>query len=173
MITYATFGRRAWAWLLTLLVDLIVLGTMRGVTDGGDVLAPFGFWYALHHVGLVTEGGTIGQRLAGLRVVRVDGTRVGPMMAGVRELSRLFLSIPPIGLGLLWMLDEPQRRTWHDLLAGTVVVRESLTLEHASPDWAAAPPWQLTPVDDAASAPDRVVETMPPAYTPPPSPPAD
>jgi uncharacterized RDD family membrane protein YckC len=170
MITFATFGRRGWAWLLTMFVDLLVLGTMRTVTDDGDVMWAFGFWYALHHVGLVMEGGTIGQRLAGLRVVRVDGGRVGIVMAVVRELSRLFLSIPPLGLGLLWMLDEPQRRTWHDLLAGTVVVRESLALEHASPEWAAAPPWQVDPAPVEAPV-EAAPSTHPPASTPPPSPP--
>jgi len=141
VITYATFGRRLWAAVLTLLVDLVVYGVMASLA-GDAALGPFAFWYALHHVGLVVEGGTFGHRLAGLRVVSTDGTRVGILHAFVRELSRLFLSIPPLGLGVLWMLDEPQRRTWHDILGGTVVVRERVAAASDAPEWADAPPWR-------------------------------
>lgn len=141
MIRYASFGRRLWAFVLSLLVDLVVLATMSAVADGGDVAAPFLAWYLIHHVGFVVEGGTIGHRLAGLRVVREDGERPGVLFAFVREAARVGLSLPPLALGFLWMLDEPRRRTWHDLLGGTVVVREAVPVEHAAPAWADDPPW--------------------------------
>lgn len=153
MIHYASAGRRTWAFLLTILVDLVVLQTMRAATGGGEVGPAFGVWVLIHHVGLVVEGGTIGQRLAGLRVVRVDGERIGVMMACVRALSFVALSLPPLGLGVLWMLDQPERRTWHDLLGGSVVVRESALQAAASPDWADDPPWrrqgEVDAVDEA------------------------
>lgn len=153
MIRYASFGRRLWAFLLSLLVDLVVLGTMRTVADGGDVVPPFLAWYLVHHVGFVVEGGTIGHRLAGLRVVRADGERPGVLFAVVREAARVGLSLPPLALGFLWMLDEPRRRTWHDLLGGTVVVHEALAPEAASPEWAGAPPWRRS--SEAAPATDE------------------
>lgn len=142
MIHYASFGRRLWAFVLSLLVDLIVLGTMEVVTDGGDIWAPFAFWYLLHHVGLVVEGGTIGHRLAGLRVVRENGERLGVVHAFVRQFAQLGLSLPPLGMGFLWMLDQPRRQCWHDLIANSVVVREATLFESASPDWANDPPWR-------------------------------
>lgn len=142
MIRYASFGRRLWAFVLSLFVDLVVLATMRTVADGGDVVPPFLAWYLVHHVGFVVEGGTIGHRLAGLRVVRADGERPGVLFAVVREAARLGLSLPPLALGFLWMLDEPRRRAWHDLLGGTVVVRESLAPERVAPEWAGDPPWR-------------------------------
>jgi uncharacterized RDD family membrane protein YckC len=143
MIHYASLGRRFWAFALSTLVDLIVLLTMRAVVgDGASVAGAFGVWYLMHHVGLVVEGGTLGHRLAGLRVVDEAGERVTVVFAFVREFAKLALSIPPLGLGILWMLDEPQRRTWHDLLAHSVVVRESDVLAQAGPSWADAPPWR-------------------------------
>jgi uncharacterized RDD family membrane protein YckC len=152
MIRYASFGRRAWAFLLTLLIDLFVLGALKSVVGDGELAGPFAAWYLIHHVGLVTEGGTLGARLAGLRVVSVDGTRVGVIHAFVREMVFLALSLPPLGLGVLWMLDEPQRRTWHDLLGGTIVVRELAASAELAPEWADAPPWRT---HDAA--PDAAV----------------
>ncbi len=154
MIHYASFGRRLWAFILSVLVDLIVLGTMKVVTGGGEVWGAFGFWYLLHHVGLVVEGGTIGHRLAGLRVVRENGERLGVVHALVRQLAQLGLSFPPLGMGFLWMLDQPQLQCWHDLIANSVVVRETSLAEAATPDWANDPPWRRPNVEqpEATSA---------------------
>jgi uncharacterized RDD family membrane protein YckC len=170
MIRYATFGRRLWAQLLTIVVDCIVFTTIEVLTNGGEVWPAFAFWYLLHHVGLVVEGGTIGHRLAGLRVVREDGERVGVPHAVAREVSKLALSLPPLGMGFLWMLDQPRRQTWHDLLANSVVVRESTQFAEASPEWAASPPWRRARV---ASVDGGVAEaTELPPTPPPPAPPA-
>ncbi len=151
MIHYASFGRRLWAFTLSLIVDLIVLGTMQLVTNGGDIWTPFAFWYLLHHVGLVVEGGTIGHRLAGLRVVRENGERLGVVHAFVRLMAQLGLSFPPLGMGFLWMLDQPRRQTWHDLVANSVVVREATLFESASPDWATDPPWRRDTATDTGT----------------------
>jgi uncharacterized RDD family membrane protein YckC len=32
-------------------------------------------------------------------------------------------SIAALGLGCLWMLNDPERQTWHDKIAGTIVVK--------------------------------------------------
>lgn len=142
MIRYASFGRRLWAMLLAIFVDLLVLWAMRAIIGAGEVAAPFTLWLLLHHIGLVTEGGNVGHRLAGLRVTTVDGERVGPVAAFIRLLTELALSIPPLFLGMLWMLDQPERRCWHDLLAGTVVVRESVPEHAPAPTWTDDPPWR-------------------------------
>lgn len=153
MIRYATFARRLWAFVLALVIDLLVFATIAMWTGRAAAAAPFLFWYLLHHVGLVVEGGTLGHRLAGLRVVRVDGERVGVAHAFAREFARIGLSLPPLGLGVLWMLDEPRRRTWHDLLAGTVVVRESLA-QAVAPEWAHDPPWRQRSAGQGAATRD-------------------
>jgi uncharacterized RDD family membrane protein YckC len=117
------------------------MGTTASSTalvQDGRLIGPVLVWLAIHHVGLVCEGGTLGHRLAGLRVTRVDGGRPSVKQALGRLIVRWSLSVPSLGLGFLWMLDEPQRRTWHDLLAGTVVVRESLVGQQVGPSWAAS-----------------------------------
>ena len=35
-----------------------------------------------------------------------------------------YLSLLPLGLGFLWILLDPKKRGWHDLLAGTVVIEK-------------------------------------------------
>lgn len=59
-------------------------------------------------------GGSAGQLLRGLRVVRVDGSEVGWFRASVRT-GLLLLLIP----ALIWDRDG---RGLHDRLAGTVII---------------------------------------------------
>jgi uncharacterized RDD family membrane protein YckC len=68
------------------------------------------------------KGTTIGGIVCNLRVVRTDGRDIEWETAIVRALS-CFLSMIPAGLGFIWMLFDNNRQTWHDKIAGTVVVR--------------------------------------------------
>lgn len=85
----------------------------------------------LHEVPLVAlRGQTIGKTVAGIAVVRVDG---GGAPGWGRSCARwgvlyLPLLVPLVGtlLTLLVVLSpvvHPRRRGWHDLVAGTIVVR--------------------------------------------------
>jgi uncharacterized RDD family membrane protein YckC len=70
-----------------------------------------------------TRGGqTIGMRAWRLRVTRADGTRLMWPLALLR-FGVAAISFGALGLGLLWALIDPQKRTWHDLAAGTTVTR--------------------------------------------------
>lgn len=70
-----------------------------------------------------TRGGqTIGMKPWRLRVVRGDGGPLSGRQALVRFAVAL-LSLAPAGLGFWWALFEPRRRAWHDLAAGTLMVR--------------------------------------------------
>jgi uncharacterized RDD family membrane protein YckC len=75
-----------------------------------------GFW--LH------GGQTLGMRAWRLRLHSSAGgppsLRQSLIRFGVAILSWLL-----IGLGFLWSLLEPQRRTWHDLASGTIVLLEA------------------------------------------------
>ena len=66
------------------------------------------------------RGQTPGKWLLGLRVVALGGGRVGIGRATVRFAGYL-LSALPFYLGFLWVLG-PERRGFHDRLAGTEVV---------------------------------------------------
>ena len=67
-------------------------------------------------------GQTIGMKPWRLRVVRGDGGPVALRYALLRFVVAL-VSLAPAGLGFWWALFEPRRRAWHDLAAGTLVVR--------------------------------------------------
>lgn len=70
-----------------------------------------------------TRGGqTIGMKPWRLRVVCSDGGPV-PLRSALLRFLVALLALLPAGLGFWWALFEPQRRTWHDLAAGTRVVR--------------------------------------------------
>ena len=67
-------------------------------------------------------GQTIGMRAWRLRVVRTDGTGLDTRQAIVRFGVSL-ISLGALGLGFWWALFDAQNRTWHDMAAGTVMVR--------------------------------------------------
>ena len=67
-------------------------------------------------------GQTIGKMIMGIRVVRSDGRPVSLLISTVR-----FLAYFPCGLllfaGFLWILWDPERQGWHDMIADTLVIR--------------------------------------------------
>lgn len=67
--------------------------------------------------------GTPGKRLLGLRLVRSD---LSPVEVP-RSVARYFASILSgvvLGLGYLWVAFDPKKRSWHDRMAGTLVIRD-------------------------------------------------
>lgn len=73
-----------------------------------------GFW--------VHGGQTLGMRAWRIRVQKRDGGPIDWPRAALRSAVGV-LSLGLLGLGFWWAWLNPQRRTWHDLAAGTVVVR--------------------------------------------------
>ncbi len=70
-------------------------------------------------------GQTPGMRLFGLRVVADrDGGRIGWGTALLRTLG-LYASSAVLYLGFVWILVDKRRRGFHDLIAGTIVVKGS------------------------------------------------
>ena len=64
---------------------------------------------------------TPGKRLLGLRVTRLDGTRVGFFRALARNLGRI-LSCLPLMLGYFMQLWTARRQTLHDMLSSCLVL---------------------------------------------------
>jgi uncharacterized RDD family membrane protein YckC len=69
------------------------------------------------------SGRTLGKWLAGLRVVRKDGARLGYARSLVRHVLGYLLTALTLGLGFLLAAFNSRGRALHDLLAGTVVIR--------------------------------------------------
>ena len=70
----------------------------------------------------VWKGATLGGLVLRLKVVRLDGRRIDFPCALVRTCTTFF-SVLCGGIGWLWCLWDKDRQAWHDMLAGTVVVR--------------------------------------------------
>jgi uncharacterized RDD family membrane protein YckC len=67
------------------------------------------------------KGATPGKSALGIRVVGVGNTPVTGVQAVVRYFGYILSSF--LCLGFLWMLWDAERRCWHDMLAGTRVIR--------------------------------------------------
>jgi len=67
------------------------------------------------------KGTTIGGIVLGLKVVRLDGQSLSPVVAIVRGLAGAF-SILVLGLGFLWIAWDKEKQGWHDQIAGTIVL---------------------------------------------------
>jgi len=68
-------------------------------------------------------GQTIGKMIFGLRVVRSDGQPLSFSRALIRTVACI-LSAFPLGLGFFWVGFTASKRSWHDHIADTIVVKE-------------------------------------------------
>jgi len=85
----------------------------------GVVLAA---WLLVYFAYPIAVGGrTLGMAIVGLEVVAKDGGRVDARHAVLRTLC-LPLSLIFLGIGIVMILVNRQRRALHDLIAGTAVV---------------------------------------------------
>ncbi len=66
-------------------------------------------------------GQTIGQRVMGLRVLRLNGRHLGFWLSLARWIGYQ-ICIFTLGIGFLWVLIDNRRMGWHDKLARTCVI---------------------------------------------------
>lgn len=110
-----------WIRMGALALDALIVAVVMSWLEPGDRL----FLVALAGYGALMwklKGTTVGGIVCNLRVVRTDGRDIEWETAIVRALG-CFLSLIPAGLGFIWMVFDNNRQTWHDKIAGTVVVR--------------------------------------------------
>jgi uncharacterized RDD family membrane protein YckC len=72
-----------------------------------------------------SAGQSIGNKVLGIRVLDAD---TGASLSYVRAFVRVLMSnvsALPCFLGFFWMLWDPRKRTWHDMVANSLVVRAS------------------------------------------------
>jgi uncharacterized RDD family membrane protein YckC len=115
----AGFFDRAAAFAL----DCILVAIAIQLLDLGRDDGWFPLLLLVYHIAFwAWRGTTLGGIIVGLRVVRVDGAPLRFVDALVRGLTSVF-SLAALGIGCFWMLQDPERQTWHDKIAGTLVVR--------------------------------------------------
>lgn len=107
-----------WTRFFATVVDLILLALAMPV-----VQAMWPFLWVIYHCGMWTwKGTTIGGIVFGLKVVRMDGKPVDFSVALVRCLAAC-LSAIPLFLGFFWAGWDREHQSWHDKIAGTVIVK--------------------------------------------------
>jgi uncharacterized RDD family membrane protein YckC len=113
-------------WFAAAVLALLLSGgalDVRRLADKALVQALTFCISAAYFIASWTRGGqTLGMRAWRLRVVRGDGAALRFGQAVLRFIACV-LSLAPAGLGVWWALFDAEGRTWHDLLAGTRVVR--------------------------------------------------
>jgi uncharacterized RDD family membrane protein YckC len=91
-------------------------GAMIGFAIGLGVPLAYYIWF------WSKKGATPGKLALGVQVVNLQGEPPTAVQSLIRYLgyipSSLFFS-----LGFLWMLWDDEKRTWHDMMAGTRVIR--------------------------------------------------
>jgi uncharacterized RDD family membrane protein YckC len=132
------FALRCGAFLIDyiLIVSLVVLGTLFARMLGGGARAAgtsaetgaivLAIVVALLNFGVLPglTGLTLGKWAAGLRIKRVDEGNPGIGRALLRHFIGYPLSLVTFGIGFLLAIATVHGRGLHDMIAGTVVVRE-------------------------------------------------
>jgi len=109
-----------WERLGAAFLDVIIVSILAAIVGG----PPLGFLVALaYFAGMwAWKGTTVGGVVLNLKVVRLDDKPVTITVALVRGLAAAF-SVIVLFLGFLWMIWDREKQTWHDKIAGTVVIR--------------------------------------------------
>ena len=120
-LEYADF----WARLGGAIIDTVLVGVASyalvfGVVPwlGGIFIGFLYHWLTVAY----WNGQTVGKRVLNIRVARPDGSAVDPGVAAGRAAVRIVSGVP-FGLGFLWAAWDPEKRTWHDMVADTRVYR--------------------------------------------------
>jgi len=133
---YAGFRVRFAAMLIDVVILVILFSIPVGFIYGqeywqGEKLI-YGFWDVLINYVIpailtiffwIKFLGTPGKMILNLRVV--DEHTGGSLSIG-KAIGRYFAYIPsalPIFLGFFWIIFSDKKQAWHDILAGTVVIR--------------------------------------------------
>lgn len=115
-----------WIRMTALMLDVIIIAIACAILPFIDFDGPHkGFLMLLAGYAALMwklKGSTIGGFICRLQVVRLDGRAIDWPTAVARALG-CFLSLVVAGLGFLWIVFDADRQSWHDKIAGTVVVR--------------------------------------------------
>lgn len=98
-----------------------IVGLVAGEVVGGllGVVAAIAYFVVLH---AAPRQATLGKQLLGLRLMRDDGRPVGHGLALGRYFATM-LSGLPFGIGFLLPLFRDDRKTLHDMVCGTHVIK--------------------------------------------------
>ena len=120
---YASAGARLGAFLIDAVLLVFVDAWLSAFSSGRrDLALLVDAVYFIVTWSSAGGGQTVGMRALGIRVVGGDGAAPSMASAAVRFIGFVIGWIVA-GLGLIWIVFDRKRQGWHDLMAGTYVVR--------------------------------------------------
>jgi uncharacterized RDD family membrane protein YckC len=110
-----------WERMAAAFLDIVLVSLLSALLGG----LPLGLLVALaYFAGMWTwRGTTVGGIVLNLKVVRHDGRPLDFAACLVRSLAAAFSGIMCF-LGFLWIAWDLEKQSWHDKIAGTLVVRQ-------------------------------------------------
>jgi hypothetical protein len=109
-----------WLRFMATVLDLLLVGTIFAWMH---LPRMFLIFWGIYHITFWTwRGTTIGGIVMGIKVVRMDGRPLNFAVALIRSLSSVF-SAMVLFLGFFWAGWSRERQSWHDKIAGTIVVK--------------------------------------------------
>lgn len=151
-VEYAGFWVRTGAtlidWTLLLVLTIPLLVSIYGweyfqseqfklIAGSGDFLISWVFPAIVTVVFWITKQATPGKMAFATRVVDASSGRTPSPSQFVGRYFAYIISTLPLGLGFVWVAFDRRKQSWHDKLAGTVVVRsvhhgpEAVRFDHA------------------------------------------
>jgi len=116
---YAGFWRR----FAAAFIDALIIGVIPGMIfrGNGNVLSfLIGLGYSVWM--LSTYSATVGMMVLKIKITKETGGKLTYQDAALRYFAAILSGIA-LGIGYLWMIWNPKKQTWHDILAKTVVVK--------------------------------------------------
>lgn len=109
----ASWARRIVAlavdWAASTLITVLILGPGNYSGNSGSGWVTLGTFFVESVIGTALAGGSFGQQVAGIRVLRIDGRRLPVVVALARQLL-VCVVIPPL-------VFRPDGRGLHDIMA--------------------------------------------------------
>jgi uncharacterized RDD family membrane protein YckC len=133
-VEYAGFGSRVIAALIDITLVFGILYLLEKILISFNVIAvdaiPFPFGIAviiwILYNSLFESSfyqATIGKRVLQIKVINLYGKRISFWSAFGRCISTIF-SLLPFGIGVWYITTDSKKQAWHDLIAGTYVIKK-------------------------------------------------
>ena len=134
-VTYAGLGKRTIAKLIDLTIVFIPLLILEMILFKFNymnkdfntyrffiVIITWIFYNSVFETSVYQA--TIGKMIVKLKVIDLYGKRISVLRSFFRCITAI-ISILPVGLGIWYITTDPKKRAWHDLIAGTYVIKSS------------------------------------------------
>jgi uncharacterized RDD family membrane protein YckC len=117
-----------WPRIAATMIDSVLVGLLFSIFIGasgpGATRLLMFVWIGYHIVMWSLKGATVGGIFLGIRCVTLDGQGLSWGTATIRSLGSIF-SFVALLIGFFWASWSRERQSWHDMIAGTTIVRVS------------------------------------------------